>query len=189
MKSLYLRIYATLVVLLLLFAALSGWLFQRQIEHERGRADSVLTERMGAWAELIQRSLPGIDATPDNQARALREWSQRLRLPLALDSSDGNRIGASESYERRRADGARAFGVRLEDGRMLWIMRPGPRPQGQSPRPGRADEAREQPPGPPLPFVPLAWQRGVGLVVILVILFIAVAAGAYPVVRRLTRRL
>jgi signal transduction histidine kinase len=40
-----------------------------------------------------------------------------------------------------------------------------------------------------LPFFPPAWQRGVGLVVVLVILFIAVAAGAYPVVRRLTRRL
>ena len=188
MKSLYLRIYATLVVLLLLFAALSGWLFQRQIEHERGRAQSVLTERMSAWAELIQRSLPGVDATPDEQAAALREWSQRLRLPLALDSSSGQRIGASDSFERRQADGARSLGVPLEDGRMLWIMRPGPRPEGRGPRSGR-EGGRERSPGPPLPFVPFEWQRGVGLIAILVILFVAVAAGAYPVVRRLTRRL
>jgi signal transduction histidine kinase len=42
---------------------------------------------------------------------------------------------------------------------------------------------------PPLPFVPPAWQRGVGFAVVLVLLFVAVAAGAFPVVRRLTRRL
>jgi signal transduction histidine kinase len=39
------------------------------------------------------------------------------------------------------------------------------------------------------PFVPPGWPRGLGLVVVLVVLFIAVAAGAFPVVRRLTRRL
>jgi signal transduction histidine kinase len=37
--------------------------------------------------------------------------------------------------------------------------------------------------------MPPQWQRGVGLVVLLVVLFLAVAAGAYPVVRALTRRL
>lgn len=190
MKSLYLRIYATLVVVLLLFAALSGWFFQRQIEHERGRAESVLIERMSAWAELIQRSLPGVDAPPENQAAALREWSQRLRLPLALDSAAGERIGASDSFLRRQAEGWRGLAVRLEDGRTLWVMRPGSmRPQGEGQRLGRAAAAGNGPPAPPLPFVPPSWQRGAGLVAILVILFIAVAAGAYPVVRRLTRRL
>ena len=193
MKSLYLRIYATVVVLLLLFAALSGWMFQRQIEHERGRAESVLTERMGAWAELIQRSLPGADAAPESQAMALREWSLRLRLPLALDSGGGERTGASESFLRRQADGVRGVAIRLDDGRTLWVMRPGPmRAQGEGLRPGRAEGANPgESPGrlPPLPFVPPAWQRGIGLVAVLVILFVAVALGAYPVVRRLTRRL
>ncbi|HWH82419.1 MAG TPA: HAMP domain-containing sensor histidine kinase, partial [Burkholderiaceae bacterium] len=56
-----------------------------------------------------------------------------------------------------------------------------PRPDG-----GPPDDRGERPPF--LPFVPAAWQ-GVGLVAVLVILFISVAAGAYPVVRRLTRRL
>ena len=186
MKSLYLRIYLTVVAVLLLFAFASGWLFQQQIEQERTRAESVLGERMGAWAELIQRSLPGAEAPPAEQASALREWSQRLRLPLALDNAQGERIGASDSFARRQSDGVmRGFPVRLEDGRTLWVMRPGllrqPPPGGG--RPGGAGEP------PPLPFVPAAWQRGVGLVVVLVILFIAVAAGAFPVVRRLTRRL
>ncbi len=213
MSSLYLRIYATLVVVLLLFAAASGWLFQRHLEQERGRAVSVLTERMGAWAELIQRSLPGTEAPTEDQAAALRDWSQRLRLPLALDSAAGQRIASSESYLRRQQDGASARGlpVRLEDGRTLWIMRPGPRRAGGPGGPGAgvavgggpsigvgASDAltglRSGPTGPPpfqtfVPFVPPAWQQGVGLVILLVLLFVAVAAGAFPVVRRLTRRL
>jgi len=197
MRNLYLRIYATVVVVLLLFAAASGWIFQRHMEQERVRAEAVLTERMGAWAELIERSLPGHETAPEHQAAALLDWSQRLRLPLALDSAGGARIAESESFVRRQAEGpVRALAVHLDDGRTLWIMRPGlvrrgggrlmiggPAPGG---RLGGADEPGERPPF--LPFVPPAWQ-GVGLVAVLVMLFVAVAAGAYPVVRRLTRRL
>ena len=196
MKSLYLRIYITVVVVLLLFAAGSGWVFQRHLERERVRADAVLTERMGAWAELIQRSLPGTDTPATDQAAALRDWSVRLRLPLALDSPAGERVAQSDSYARRLTEGLpRGLAVRLEDGRTLWIMRPGGLRQAAAgnrlglgnaaspPRPGAED-------GPPvLPFIPAAWQQGVGLAILLVILFIAVAAGAFPVVRRLTRRL
>ena len=190
MKSLYLRIYLTTVVVLLLFASLSGWMFQRQIEQERGRAQSMLSERMGAWAELIQRSLPGPEASVDSQASELREWSQRLRLPLALDSASGERIAASESFLRRQADGAPGVAIKLEDGRTLWVMRPGRGGGGPGGRRGDASAAGDPGGGPPpLPFLPPAWQRGIGLIVVLVILFIAVAAGAYPVVRRLTRRL
>jgi signal transduction histidine kinase len=193
MKNLYLRIYATVVVVLLLFAAASGWIYQRHMEQERGRAEAVLTERMGAWAELIERSLPGHETPPADQGAALREWSQRLRLPLALDSADGMRIAESESFSRRQAEGTvRGLAVRLDDGRTLWIMRPGLiRAGGGHLAIGGAPGARphggdERPPF--LPFIPPGWQ-GVGLVAVLVMLFIAVAAGAYPVVRRLTRRL
>ena len=195
MKSLYLRIYATVVVFLLLFALASGWLFQRHIDQERERSESVQTDRMGAWAELIQRSLPGTSAAPDEQAAALRDWSTRLRLPLALDSPQGERIGASESFTRRSAEGTvRPLALRLEDGRTLWIMRPGLLRQGGQrlgmggPPPGVRFGGGEPPPLG-LPFIPPSWQRGVGLVVLLGVLFVAVAAGAFPVVRRLTRRL
>ena len=186
MKSLYLRIYATVVAVLLLFAFASGWVVKRHLEQERVRAESVLTERMAAWAELIQHSLPGGDAPPVEQAAALREWSQRLRIPLALDDAKGERVGASDSFSKRQAEGVlRGFPVRLEDGRTLWVMRPGllrqPPPNGRA-GPGPGDP-------PPLPFVPPAWQQGVGLIVVLIVLFIAVAAGAFPVVRALTRRL
>jgi len=201
MRSLYLRIYLTVVLVLLLFAAASGWVFQRHIEQERVRNESVMTERMGAWAELIQRSLPGIDSAPTDQASALRDWSQRLRLPLALDNSAGTRIAESDSFTRRQAEGLwRTLAVRLEDGRTLWIMRPGLMRPGGGPRIGGPGGPGGDGPPPPNvraelsswvipPFVPPGWPRGLGLIVVLVVLFIAVAAGAYPVVRRLTRRL
>ena len=34
-------------------------------------------------------------------SRALRDWSQRLRLPMALEDASGQRIVASEAYLRR----------------------------------------------------------------------------------------
>ncbi len=198
MKTLTLRIYLTVVGVLLLFALVSGWVFQRHIEQERTRADSVLSDRMSAWGDLIQRSLPTTDAPIAEQAAALRDWSQRLRLPLALDSAQGERIAASDSFQRRQGDGAqRGFPVRLEDGRTLWVMRPGMlRPPGgmRADAGGGAAGMQGSPPGPftpfgNLPFVPAAWQRGIGLAVVLLLLFVAVAAGAWPVVNRLTRRL
>src|SRR6187455_1726310 len=129
MKSLYLRIYATVVVVLLLFALVSGWIVERHLDEERARNEQVASDRLGAWAELLGNSLPAADTSAEVQLAALRDWSQRLRVPLALDDAQGQRMGASESFERRSADGvARPFSFRLDDGRTLWTMRPGMRP-------------------------------------------------------------
>ncbi len=190
MKSLYLRIYATVVLVLLLFAFASTWVLQRHFDQERVRNESMLSERLGAWADLIQRSLPGADAPADTQAAALRDWSLRLRVPLALDDATGQRIGASDSFSRRVAEGLRPFSFKLDDGRTLWTMRPGQMRQvGNAMRPDAPQEERGMRIPPPWPMLPPWLPRGTGLVVILVVLFVAVAAGAFPVVRRLTRRL
>jgi signal transduction histidine kinase len=209
MKSLYLRIYATVVVVLLLFALVSGWIVERHLDDERARNEQVASDRLGAWAELLGNSLPGADTSADVQLAALRDWSQRLRVPLALDDAKGQRVGASESFERRMLDGVRPFSFKLDDGRTLLTMRPGPR-QGGGRRGGGGGEARAggEPRGPggeargsggeerggwrPAPQWPLLFPglpRGAGLAIILLVLFLAIAAGAYPVVRRLTRRL
>jgi signal transduction histidine kinase len=177
LKSLYLRIYLTVVAALLLFALGAGALFQREVQQERARNEHQAGERIAAWGELIQRSLPPADAPAEEQAQALRDWAQRLRLAIALDAPDGTRVGASDAYLRRSADGGpRGLPVRLEDGRTLWVLR-APLQMREGGRPG--------PPGAPPP----PWLRGAGLAALLVLLFVAVAAGAYPVVRRLTRRL
>ncbi len=194
MKSLYIRIYATIVAVLLLFAVGSGWIVQRHLDDERVRVEGVINDRLSAWAELIERSLPGADASSDVQASALREWSMRLRVPLALDDAAGRRIGASDSFERRTAEGLHAFSFKLDDGRTLWTMRPGLRQAlnrgGGRGRPGdNADRPRGGGPRMFWPALPPGVPQGAGLAIVLVVLFAAVAAGAYPVVRRLTRRL
>ncbi|RZU02684.1 sensor histidine kinase [Rivibacter subsaxonicus] len=215
MKTLYLRIYLTVVAVLLLFALFSGWLLQRNLEHERGRFERVAGERMQAWGELLQGALPPPDSTPEEQAAALLEWAQRLRLPLALDGTDGQRIVTSPGYERAQSAWAarpparvgspgieRRTPVRLvlSDGRTLWVLRPpllrapdeaGPPGGG----PGRGPGMRQGPPGGSPGLLVLGggespwFVRGTGLVITLAVLFLAVAAGAFPVVRRLTRRL
>ena len=195
MKSLYLRIYATVVVVLLLFALVSGWVVERHIDQERVRTEQVVNDRLGAWAELLERSLPGGDAPAEAQAAALRDWSQRLRVPLALDDVRGERIAASDSFVRRIEEGlSKPSAFKLDDGRTLWTMRPGFRQRGGGPRGGDATPGDERagrlaPPPAPWPLLPPGMPRGSGLAIVLIVLFVAVAAGAFPVVRRLTRRL
>jgi len=194
MRSLYLRIYLTVVAALALFAVVSGWVVQRHFEGQREEQRVVmqdaLRERAEAWGDLLQRAMPSADASAAEQVAALREWSQRLRLPMALDDAQGTRLGASDSYARREADstgpgglpGGRVQPIRFDDGRTLWVPRTtgGRRPGGA--RPG--GDGR-----PPWPAAPRPWPDGLGMVLLLVVLFVAVAGGAFPVVRRLTRRL
>lgn len=198
-RALYIRIWLTVIAALALFAVASSWLFQRHVDAERERIEIAAQSRAEAWADLLQRSLPPADAARADQGAALQEWAQRLRLPLALDDAQGERIGASESFARREGDAAagagarRALSVRLADGRTLWLGRPGMRrrpPPGaegmMEPPMGRSQGPRDmRAPFPSLPGLP----EGAGLAVLVVLLFLAVAAGAYPVVRRLTRRL
>jgi signal transduction histidine kinase len=208
MKSLYIRIYLTVLVALGLFATVSGWLLQRHLDEQRSRAEVVVRERMVAWGDLLQRALPAADAPAEEQALALADWSQRLRMPMALNDADGRRIAASESFARRDLDNPAAAGrllsIRLDDGRVLWVTRPGrggPGARagmapgaavGTGPGPGSGFGAERGglPPEFRVPWLGLGGlPDGVGLAVLLVLLFLAVAAGAFPVVRRLTRRL
>ncbi len=208
MRSLYLRIWLTVIVTLALFASVSGWLVQRHLDQERARNQAALTERIAAWGDLIQRSLPAASAPPEVQSQALREWSQRLRVPMALEDEQGHRIAASDSFVRREGDKAVSrvvtYQIKLDDGRSLWVMRPTMlKPEGE-PGPGGLNlgvggigpDHRLQPfdghGGPPpylLPGLPRGVSPGLSLLALVTVLFIAIAVGAYPFIRRLTRRL
>ena len=186
MRSLYLRIYLTVVAALALFALVSGWLVQRHLEEQRVLAEGAVRERVEAWGELLQRSLPSPEAAAEEQVAAVRDWSQRLRVPMALDDAGGRRVGASDSFNRRMAElpnfSARLQPIRFDDGRTLWV----PRLNAARLNAG----ARPPPPDIRPPWLgPRSWPDGVGLAALLVVLFLAVAGGAFPVVRRLTRRL
>lgn len=186
MRSLYLRIYLTVVAALALFALVSGWLVQRHLEDQRVRAEGAVRDRVEAWGELLQRSLPPAEASADEQVAGVRDWSQRLRVPMALDDAAGKRLGASDSFMRRMAElpafGSRLQPIRFDDGRTLWVSRLNPARLNSGARPPPPDSR------PPW-LVPRSWPDGVGLAALLVVLFLAVAGGAFPVVRRLTRRL
>ncbi len=209
MKTLALRIYLTVVAVLLVFALVSGWLAQRNLEHERTQVQSMAAwnERAAAWAELIENSLPPATAPLDEQSRIFLDWSERLRMPMALDDPLGRRIATSILLEERlrRQPELRERMQRsiLSDGRTMWVLRAWV-VRGKGPQtimgPMREGDA---PPGvPPLPprvqpwlepvamFVPPWMAHGVpALILALVLLFGAVALGAWPVVNRLTRRL
>jgi signal transduction histidine kinase len=184
MRSLYLRIYVTVVAALALFALVAGGLVQHQLGEQRAQAESAARERVEAWAELLQRALPPADATPAEQQEALGDWAQRLRVPMALDDASGQRIATTESFLRRSFDRPgmepRLHSIRLDDGRTLWVPRLGAlRGPPGDPRPGLS----------PLWLQPRGWPDGAGLAALLIVLFLAVAGGVWPVVRRLTRRL
>jgi signal transduction histidine kinase len=187
-RSLYLRIYLTVVLALGLFALVSGWLVQSHLDQERVRSEGAVRDRVAAWVELLQRSLPGPEAALDEQAQALREWSVRLRLPMALDDAGGSRIAASEAYLRREAEegpsGRRGQAIKLDDGRTLWVMRP-----GGLRNPGAGGLSVRAPGAPPPWWAPPRWFDSLNLAALLLVMFAAVAGGAWPVVRRLTRRL
>ena len=207
MKSLYVRIYLTLVALLLAFAFGSAWLFQRHIEQERGSVETAAGERLNAMAGLLKLALPPASAPRDEQAAAFADWGQRLRMALALEDADGKRIATTQMFQRRMEEpGAIVVSASLGDGRNLELIR--------SVRPPNSPDSRVGPPGgqggpvggsgagrPPRlddgpwtgPWIHRPVSPGAPavstLAIVLVLLFVGVAAGAYPVVRRLTRRL
>ena len=207
MKTLALRIYLAVVTVLLVFALVSGWLAQRHMDRERTQLQSqaVWTERAAAWAELLENSLPDVKQPDEEQARVFLEWADRLRMPMALDNAKGQRLATSPELEERLAHFPDAHEwlqqTRLSDGRILWVMRPGflrqKARQGMMPPPLHAPEFGGGPPPPPDSWWgPAAWMfppwlaKGASaLLLSLVILFVAVAAGAWPVANRLTRRL
>lgn len=207
MRSLYVRIWLTVVAALALFALVSGWLVQRHLDEQRQAVERQLQERMAVWAEMLQSSLPPPGAPAAEQAQALEEWARRLRLPLALEGADGRLIAATEQFARRGLEWPEARErlrpIRLDDGRTLWAPRlrarllrdatpgggpmPGPMAGGMA---GGMGPMGAPPPAPGwLPMLRGPWPEGVGLLALLAVLFAAVAAGAWPVVRRLTRRL
>ncbi|HEY9107563.1 MAG TPA: two-component sensor histidine kinase, partial [Roseateles sp.] len=104
MKSLYLRIYLTLVALLLAFAFGSAWLFQRHIEQERGNVEQAASERLNAMAALLKLALPPSTAPREEQAAAFADWGGRLRMPVALEDANGKLIAATPLFQRRVDD-------------------------------------------------------------------------------------
>ncbi len=217
MKTLALRIYLTVVAVLLVFALISGWLAHRHMERELNEVQVLATsnERVAAWAELVENSLPPVTAPREAQVSIFLDWADRLRVPMALDDAHGQRIATSALLHERLARWPELQKEmqqsRLQDGRTLWVIRPGALrlrlsmgPPGGGPLsrpPGDAldrlaGQLDMQRPHAPPSLTPFAWMMppwlaggAPALAMTLILLFVAVAIGSWPVVIRLTRRL
>jgi signal transduction histidine kinase len=166
MKRLYLQVYLTVVASLLLVVLAAGAMWRLTVD--AGPASQVF-EIAG---EVAAAALPAADAPREVQQQALEKLALRLHADLALFDAGRERIAAAGKAlsppEDERAGGWRrnsswragGWNIRLPDGRSLALRLP-------------------HEPGHP------AW----ALIAFLGVIALAVALGAYPVVRRITRRL
>ncbi len=175
MKRLYIRIYLSMIASLAIFALIAalGWKFAFDREHA-SRDERALV------AEVVAALLPPADAPPEAQRAVLERWHLRTgvdvalfdvrRVPIASAGRpvpppmrvDGGREGQEgwSAWRDAAEHGPPAWSVRLPDGR--WAVARIWRFKG----------------GPPF-----------GWGAVLLALTLAVAIGAYPMVRRLTHRL
>ena len=163
MRRLYLRIYLAVLVSLVAFALVAGALW-RHLGDGRGYAFEVA-------GVLAQNVLPPADAPAPDQQAALERLAANLQADIALFAADRTPLAAvgaplpAPDPGRARGGWLRAWGppagvIHLRDGR--WLV-------------GRV-RPEHRPTAAPL-FLTLG------------LLALAVGVGAYPVVRRLTKRL
>lgn len=162
MKKLYLQVYLTLLASLLLFALLAGALWRYSGDRH------VYREATAIASEVVESVLPQPREARAVQEAALREWARRMRARMTLYAADGTRIASAgeplpmPDAESGRPARGRGWAVKLSDGR--WLVAARDRDRGRS--------------------TPV-----LGFVATLLVIALAVAVGAYPVVRRVTRRL
>ena len=166
MRRLYLQFYLTIIAILLIFVVAAGVLWRLSTDVWR------YEETLEFAGELAAGVLPPAEAARGRQQAALDAMHERLRADLALYAPGGTLLAAAgrpmppisslpaHSGWLRGGPTGPTWLLRLNDGRALVV------------RLGRG------------PFRPGAW-----LIAALASIGIAVAVGAYPVARRLTRRL
>ena len=178
MKRLYLRIYFAVLATLAVLALAAGFLWSRFEEHgpQGTMRESITT--------LVANALPPADAPSAAQQAALEKLLAGVSADVTLYAADHQRLAAvgtvlplpmvermhgSPGARMSTLDGPPARVVRLADGR--WVVA-----RLSFGRPLRGARG-----GTP-------WMR-FGVLPVLALLALAIGIGAYPVVRRLTRRL
>jgi signal transduction histidine kinase len=165
MRRLYLQIYLAFVGILILFGGLvlGAWLMGPPSPQEQRILEAV--------ASLMADVLPA-DRPPAQQQESLQRLARSFNLRLTLWSAEGRELAAvgerlpfpGERHARSgwmRAAGGPIGMLRLPDGRWLVLRHPHATPH----------------------------RHGLGLLLGIGMLALAVGVGAYPVARRLTRRL
>jgi signal transduction histidine kinase len=164
MRRLYRQFYLTIIAILLLVVLFGGIMWRFAPGHTAGQHGFELV------GELVAPHLPPSGADAAVQRQALDRIRDRLKIDLALFDQDLRRVAAvgdSLPSPRHRETGGWIYGrggpawaIRLPDDRWLVARAPGRR-----------------------------WHPVLGLTGFLGAIAVAVAVCAYPLVRRLTRRL
>jgi signal transduction histidine kinase len=162
-NRLYLRIYLTLLVVLILAAGLFGMVWNMHPD------STPIGPSLESFSEIAGEVLPPASAPRTTQQAALDRWRQRMHADLALYAPSGDKIASSgrelppwkpsQTTSGWLSGHPPVFALQLPDQR--WLV-------GRHMRPVRH------------PF---------NLIAILVFIALALAVGAYPIARRLTRRL
>lgn len=164
-NRLYVRIYAALLLSLLIAATLFAITWRMNVDSRQ------IGPSLESFAVIAAEVLPPPEAPVEDQRAALLRWKSRMRADLALYSKDRKLIaeagrplpplGATQTTSGWLDGGPPVFAVKLPDQR--WLV-------GQ-----RSHSGRRKPP--------------VSLLAAWLMIAIAIGIGAYPIVRRLTRRL
>ncbi|MBV8510529.1 MAG: HAMP domain-containing histidine kinase [Xanthobacteraceae bacterium] len=165
LRHLYLQFYVGIVVILVIFVVAFGFLWR-----VLGR-EARLEDKLAVAGELLTAAMPPATASREQQRDTLEQFRQRLGLDLSIYAPDSTLIASAgrpvpalpdsrSEHEFVRGPPGPVWLLRLHDGRFLVARVPGGR----------------RPPGTFLLFL-------------LVVVALAVGLGAYPVARRLTRRL
>ena len=169
MRRLYLGVYFAVLASLASFALAAGFMWRTFGDYGPASHAGELA------AQFAQNILPAANAPASEQQAALEKLAQNLRADASLYSAErsplasvGGSLPAPEDGEEgagwgRRGGGRPAWTMHLPDGRWLVARPVRERPEHRHP----------------------AWR----LFLMLAVIALAVGVGAYPVVRRLTRRL
>ncbi len=166
MRRLYLQLYLTVVASLVVFAIAAGWLWRVLVQV------SPPPQAYALASEIAQGALPPADAPREAQQAALEKLSAGGQVNAALFAPDGTRIAQVGPDLLSPREGRHRPGMPWHRGRIWTLELPD----------GRWLAARP-------PRRPHAGPAPLGIVLTFGLLAIAVAVGAYPVVRRTTRRL
>jgi signal transduction histidine kinase len=165
MRRLHIQFYLAILATLAIFVVAST-IFWSVTARQREETWSASTA-----AEFAQRLLPPASASQSEQQRAMDDLHHRLHIDLALYDPQGHLLAAAGMIPRLPRQSVTNSGWAMARGGPLWVL--------------PLEDGRRLVVRHPHPPAHIGWR----VFVIPLLIVLAFALGAYPIARRLTRRL